>query len=627
MKHMLKKGLALLMTLAMLASFAACAAQQPADVEATPSPAPATPTGKYTDGTYTGSAYGMNGEVPVTVVVENGMIVSVTVGEHSETPGIGTAAAEQLPEAIIAAQSADVDTVSGATITSNAILKAVKIALGLEKVEGGEVSGETSADVIVVGAGLAGLVAAYQSARLGATVILFEQSGAVGGSSRYAGGYVSGANTKLQKAAGMEDTAELAYQDMINIGGAGNFTPELAWMHVQRAGEMVDWIVDHLEVPLSEPGFGAYTPTNVPRVSQTATGGIEFANAMKAKIEECVANGSVTLLLNTKVDELTNDAAGAVNGVVANGVTYEAKSVILATGGYGYNEEWVKRYNFKNSRSQAPVTAIGSGYDLAEAQGASFSNMEYLPAYPGAVDTSEDTYSTTVLANVGGWSGAIWVDKQGSRMVDEVDFTVAARQSAWENAEDNYVYILFTKDMMDSAEAPLFNVDATNGNWDRFNAELAEGYCVFSGSTVEELAAKAGISAEGLTATLTQYNADVKAGKDSAFGRTKNLMAFEGETFYAVRTVPYILLTKGGVDINTAAEVLRADGSKVEGLYACGELIGGANIGGFGSIGGLAHSICFTWGTIAAETAVSRVLGTEVHVDTFRGVTNEVPAA
>lgn len=625
MKHTLKKGLALLITLAMLVSFAACGGPA-ADTEATPSPAPMETTGKYTDGTYTASAYGMNGEVPVTVVVENGAIASVAVGDNSETEGIGSLAIGQLPAAIVEAQDPDVDTVSGATITSNAIIKAVKIALGLEKAEGAT-SDATSADVIVVGAGLAGLVAAYQSAELGASVLLLEQSGAVGGSSRYAGGYVSGAGTKLQQAAGLEDSAELAYDDMINIGGEGNFNPELAWMHVQRAGEMVDWIGDELGVKLGEPGFGAYTPTNVPRVYQTETGGIEFANAISGKVDECIAEGSITLLLNTKADELTNDAAGAVTGVVANGVTYSAKSVILATGGYGYNEEWVQRYNFENSRTSAPATAIGSGYDLAEAQGASFSNMEYLPAYPGAVDTSEDSYGMTLSANTSGWSGAIWVDKNGSRMVDEVDFTVAARQVAWEDAENNYVYILFTKDMMDSAEKPLLSVDATNGNWDRFNAELEEGYCVFSGSTIEELAAKAGISADGLAATVGQYNTDVKAGQDSVFGRTKNLTAFEGDTFYAVRTVPYILLTKGGVDIDTAAAVLRADGSKVEGLFACGELIGGANIGGFGSIGGLAHSICFTWGTISAESAVSRALGAEVHVSTYRGAVEELPAA
>ncbi len=626
MKHTLKKGLALLITIAMLLSFAACAGQT-ADTEGTPPPAPVETAGKYTDGTYTASAYGMNGEVPVTVVVENGAIASVAVGDNSETEGIGSTAIDRLPAAIVEAQDPDVDAVSGATITSNAIIKAVKIALELEKAEDASAPGETSADVIVVGAGLAGLVAAYQSAELGASVLLLEQSGAVGGSCRYAGGYVSGAGTKLQQAAGLKDSAELAYEDMINIGGAGNFNPELAWMHVQRAGEMVDWIGDELGVKLGEPGFGAYTPTNVPRVYQTATGGIEFFNAMNGKVEECIAEGSVTLLLNTKADALTNDAAGAVNGVVANGVTYGAKSVILATGGYGYNEEWVQRYNFKNSRTSAPATAIGSGYDLAEAQGASFSNMEYLPAYPGAVDTSEDTYGMTLSANTSGWSGAIWVDKNGGRMVDEVDFTVAARQLAWENAEDNYVYILFTQDMMDSAEKPLFSVDAANGNWDRFSAELEEGYCVFSGSTIEELAAKAGISAEGLAATVGQYNTDVKAGEDSVFGRTKNLMAFEGGTFYAVRTVPYILLTKGGVDIDTSAAVLRADGSKVEGLFACGELIGGANIGGFGSIGGLAHSICFTWGTISAESAVSRALGTEVHVATYKGVAEELPAA
>ncbi len=634
MKQMWKRYLALVLAFAMAFSLAACSS---GETQTTAAPTEAATeaetageeTGAYEDGTFTGSAYGMHGDVPVTVTVENGKITDITVGENDENPNYGGLAIEQLPAAMIEAQSPDVDVVSGATVTSEALIQAVKIALGLEEAEGAQTGEVTSADVIVVGAGLSGLVAACRTAELGGSVILMEQSGAVGGSSRYAGGYVSGACTHIQEEAGVEDSFELAYEDIVTIGGEGTFNPDLAWMHVQRAGELVNWLSEGLGVELSEPGYGVYTPTNVPRVYEVAgTGGI-FSDAVMEQLNTYIEAGTATLLLNTEATSLTTDDSGRVTGVVdANGVEYSANDVILATGGYGYNEEWVQEYNFAHSKSSSPETATGSGYDLAQSVGASFSNMEYLPAYAGAVDTDDDTYSLTVTADTQGWSGAIWVDLNGSRLADEVDFTTVERQQAWENAEENYVYIVFTDAMMDSADTPLFDVDADAGNWDRFQEELEKGYCVFSGSTVEELAENAGIDPAGLAETIEKYNGYVEAGEDADFGRTQNLMSFDSaETYYAVRTVPYILLTKGGVDVNTAGQVLREDGTAIEGLYACGELIGGANIGGHGSHGGMAHAICFVWGTIAAESAVSDVKGEEVHVEGYTPVSTEVPEA
>ena len=124
---------------------------------------------------------------------------------------------------------------------------------------------------------------------------------------------------------------------------------------------------------------------------------------------------------------------------------------------------------------------------------------------------------------------------------------------------------------------------------------------------------------------MAAYNSYAEAGEDLQFGRTENLIPFESEQYYAVRTVPYILLTKGGVEIDTTDAVLREDGSAVEGLYACGELIGGANLGGYGSHGGLAHATCFVWGTIAAESAVSRAMGQEMHVAGYSPLRDTIP--
>lgn len=585
------------------------------------------PSGKYTDGTYNGSAQGMNGQVPVTVVVENGNIKSVEIGDNSETEGIGSNAIEELPGKIVEANSPNVDATSGATVTSNAIIKAVKIALGLESAEEASLTSYdiTQADVIVVGGGLTGLVAAARSADLGASVILFEQSDVLGGNSRYAGGYISGAKTKIQEEYGIEDSYELAYEDLVNLGGIENLKPELAWEHVQRAGEMVNWVTDTLGVKLSEPGYGAYTPTNVARVYITETGGQEYVDALTSYIQNYIKNKDITIYMSSNVDSLVTEG-DTVTGVKVSNVKFSASKVILATGGYAYNEEWIKKYNFEHARSQSPATSTGSGYDLAESVGASFSNMDYMPAYPGALDIDDGSFTASITADATGWSGSIWVDKNGKRLYNETGYTTIERQQAWENAEENYVYMVFTQEMKDEAETPVLSIDSKNGNWDKFDELLDAGDEIYSASTIEEAAKAAGIDPEGLKKEIEKYNKYVDSGYDSDFGREEKLEKFEeNTTYYIIRTVPYVLLSKGGVDINTKAQVLREDGSVIDGLYAAGELIGGANIGGHASHGGLACVSTFVWGTIAAENALSEIKGEEIHVDGYTPVNTEIP--
>ena len=161
------------------------------------------------DGTYEGSAEGMMGDVPVTVVVSGGEITEITIGEHNESPGISDAAIEGIPAAIIEAQSVDVDDVAGATVTSEAIKEAVAAALS------GAASAQEASfldsiaiepDVIVVGAGMAGLVSAVKTAELGANVLVLEQNFRPGGSVLFAGGSISGTGFKIQKEAGIEDS-------------------------------------------------------------------------------------------------------------------------------------------------------------------------------------------------------------------------------------------------------------------------------------------------------------------------------------------------------------------------------------------------------------------------------------
>ncbi len=196
------------------------------------------------DGTYTGAANGMGGAVNVTVTVEGGKITSVEVGEHQETAGISDPAIEQIPAAIVEAQSTDVDGVAGATVTSDAIKAAVDAALSGEAPEEDKPLEITvQPDVIVVGAGMAGLVASVHAAELGANVLVLEQNYRVGGSANTAGGSISGAGYKIQKEADIEDSAEAFYNDFVTMGGGEeNMNTEIAKVHAERSGEAIDYL-------------------------------------------------------------------------------------------------------------------------------------------------------------------------------------------------------------------------------------------------------------------------------------------------------------------------------------------------------------------------------------------------
>ena len=187
---------------------------------------PAVAETTLTDGTYTGTGKGMHSNIAVTVTVEDGAITSVTVDSQDETPGVSDPAFEQIPAAIVAAGNTDVDTVAGATLTSNGIIEAVNNALnGTTEETSTELTIEP--DMIVVGSGMAGLVATARGVELGLNVLVLEQSVRTGGCIHYAGGTVSGAGFKIQKENGVEDTPEAFYADIEALGGDVEVKTEL----------------------------------------------------------------------------------------------------------------------------------------------------------------------------------------------------------------------------------------------------------------------------------------------------------------------------------------------------------------------------------------------------------------
>lgn len=568
---------------------------------------PAVAETTLTDGTYTGTGKGMHSNIAVTVTVEGGAITSVTVDSQDETPGVSDPAFEQIPAAIVAAGNTDVDTVAGATLTSNGIIEAVNNALnGTTEETSTELTIEP--DMIVVGSGMAGLVATARGVELGLNVLVLEQSVRTGGCIHYAGGTVSGAGFKIQKENGVEDTPEAFYADIEALGGEGEFNEALAKRHTEEAGAAIDWLDEDLGVDFGDRSLvgGAYTAMQTLRVTR-ALGSYSMgaANAyldpLNERLEQAIADGKAQIMYNTKVTELLVEGDKCV-GVKAGDLEFRAPSVVLATGGYSYNEDLLKMAGFENVISCAPSTSDGSGFLLAQAVGGVFDNMdEIVNYYGGGIPTNGfDMYYQVNNS----YPGMIYVNAQGDRVGAEESATSAM----WYGQEESKLYAVISSNMIDKEQAfikhPIMNSAVLENNgWDKLEELAAEGNCVYKADTLEELAEM--IGAENLTATVEAYNKDVAAGEDTAFGRSpESMVAFEEGSYYAVVTVPYVWSgTSGGVRANEDGYLQREDGSVITGLSLAGEILGPSNILGKINFGGINHSMCATWGIIAAENA------------------------
>ena len=564
------------------------------------------------DGVYTGVGAGMQSNITVEVTVADGKIASVDVISHNETPGISDAAVETIPAAIVEAQSADVDAVATATYTSEGIMEAVRNALSGAQAPVQELAIEP--DLIVVGGGMAGIVASVRGAELGLQVLLLEGSARIGGCIHYAGGTISGADFKIQHENGIEnDTPEAFYADVVRLGGGeSELNPALSRAHCEKAGPAIDWLDETIGVDFGSRTLvaGAYAAFDTMRVTLAGDnsglgGALGYLEPLTEHLDSAIEAGNVQLMLNTTVTELVVEDGKCI-GVKVGDTLYTAPTTLLATGGYCHNEELLKMAGFDNIVSQAPKTSNGSGFYLAQAVGGVFDNMDKLTTYYGG-GLMTDGFEMTYGANTS-YPGRIYVDLEGNRVGDETTNDVRM----WMNAPEDKLYLVISGNMVDpetvllkygiSTRTPL-----SNNGWDQLDVMAEEGNCVYKADTIEELAEKMG--APELVATVAKYNEDVAAGVDTLFGRAADTMvALEEGPYYAVETVPYAYTgSTGGVRVDGNGQLLTEDGVSIEGLFLAGEILGPTCISGMVIFGGINHAMAAAWGLNAAENAAKAV--------------------
>ena len=591
-------------------------------------------------GDFTGTAKGFGGDVTVTVTLTDGAITAVTAEDTGETEGVGSKAIELMPADMSESGSIAVDTVAGATITSNAVLEAVKAALTAAGVDpeaynvavdkGAAEDLVRSCDVVVVGAGGAGMTAAITAADAGKSVVIVESQAMVGGNSVRATGGMNAGKTVWQdentfaEEAGVEKTLASAaetyaddetvtalaqtvseqwkayqenpegYFDSVElmeldtmIGGKAINDFDLVKTLCENTAPAIDWL-DTIGAELHDvASFGGASVKRIHRPVDAEGKTISVGSYIVPVLESACEERGIEILFNTTATALRQDENGNVTGV--EGVTkdganviVEAKAVVLATGGFGANLEMVASYKpeLEGFMTTNAAGAQGQGIAMAQAVGAATVDMDQIQIHPTV------QFDTAALITEGlRGDGAILVNAEGKRFTDEVGTRDVV--SAAEIAQTgSYSWLVVDQAMVDASSV--------------IAGYITKGLTV-TGEDYAALAEAMGVDAETFTATMEAWNACVESKTDEEFGRTSFANPLNTAPYYAIKVTAGIHHTMGGLKINTATEVLTEAGEAIPGLYAAGEVTGGVH--GANRLGGNAVADFIVFGRIAGTSA------------------------
>ena len=601
--------------------------------------------GCSTGKTYTGEAFGHDKENPVkvTLTIKDKTITKVEVDASHETNGIGSKAAETMPGAIVAANSLDVDGVSGATQTSKAIIEAATAALKQAGLEPSDlVSKNTSTtkakdieetvDVVVVGAGGAGMTAAITATDAGKKVIVVESQPIAGGNSVRSTGGMNAAKTPYQdknefkEAAGVEKTLATAaekyadnatitalaatvksqwdayqanpqgYFDSVElmeldtlIGGKGKNNPELVKALAENSAAAIEWLAS---IGAEVKNVGAFGGASVKRIHRpvNADGKVTAVGAYIVPIlEKNLQDRNVQFLFDTTANEIIMKDGKAVGikatGKDGNKVTINAKSVVIATGGFGANAEMVEKYKpeLKGFATTNAEGAQGQGIDMATAVGAATVDMDQIQIHP-TVHIEEDGNAHLITEGLRG-DGAILVNAEGKRFYDEVSTRDKVSAAIIAQPEKS-AWLVVDQSMVDKSAV--------------IAGYIKSGYTV-TGATYEELAKAMGVDETTFVSTMNTWNQAVEAKSDAEFNRTSFANPLTAAPYYAIKITPAVHHTMGGIVINPKAEVLNEKGEVISGLFAAGEVTGGVH--GANRLGGNAVADFTVFGRIAGQSA------------------------
>ena len=609
-------------------------------------------TNTYKAGTYTASAQGHNATVTLDVTFSEDAITGIEVKQSYESPGVSDSALNDLPEEIIEHQTLNVDTIAGATVSSNAVLSAVKDAVTqaggdpsnlqtpVEK-EASE-SNEYTADVVILGGGGAGLSAAVSATDEGKSVIILEKEGYVGGNTMVSGGIYNCPDPDLQSQVEMTDGVKQLIEDAISAepvndehaelikkvteewneykaSGRTDLFDSVNWFTLQtynagdhvgdlklistmteNAKDTLDWLQEHgyeYQDRIVQGAGSLYQRTH----KSVDTAGIGFIKALTNTLE----SRDCKIMLNTASKHIVLDENGKAVSVKAedrdgNEYTINANNgVVLSTGGFAGNLEMVQKYNTSGkwpdltTRKSTNLPGMtGDGITMATEIGAGLRDMDQIQLLQTtSPKTGNCTFGYVAPQEAEGY---LFVNSEGKRFIGEDgrrdDISLAALAQT-----DGLFYML-------ESGSVITDPDNTKDLTGVPLNELLNSGDVIKGDTLEDLCEKVGWDYETVKAEVDSYNENVKNNASTdEYGRKLFTILQEDDPWYAIPRTPSVHHTMGGVTIDTNAEVLSQSGEVIPSLYAAGEVIGG--IHGGNRVGGNAIVDCLVFGRIAGRNA------------------------
>ncbi len=610
-------------------------------------------SGIYTPGTYSATAKGM-GTVTVTMTFDANAITDVAVDVSGETPDIGGLHGEELAAQVLAAQSGEIDGVSGATITSDAVSKAAKVCIAQAKGESVEIETETAAaepavagaivwpacepaytpvaagegviayepdpideskvvqeeeiDVLVCGLGPAGFAAALSCAQQGLKTVVVEKN-ATGCIQSMT---IGGVHDRIHEMYGVKFDEKMMFNEAMQKNGY-RANPRMYQKLLETDGEAVNWWLDQMpfedaEYPLTFFGYSGKefdfrepydvtasdhswnTSINIP-FSDTAT--------MREYLTKRVQDAGVTIHFETPVVQLIADADGKVTGAYAKNAEgylkfHTAKGVVLSTGGYEHNLKKLKECCRPRDLQLCAWLTYGSN---CTGDGHEMAK---------AIGAMEDEYPHPLMLDPMQLMPYMRVNSEGRRFIGEYE-TYDHLASAMQSQYGGYDYFITDANVMEAVDkmwSPSSSCYGPKEVW----AGAATSPSALTANTLEELAELMGVPADTFVETINRWNEMCDAGEDTEFGYPgEHMHRIDTAPFYATREMAESLATSGGLQVNEYSQVLNTANQPIEGLYAIGNASGSMFYGTYPhSMNCLSHTRCITFGYNVSKTLAGK---------------------
>ncbi|MDG2242625.1 MAG: FAD-binding protein [Rhodospirillaceae bacterium] len=463
-------------------------------------------------------------------------------------------------------------------------------------------------DLIIIGAGTAGMPAAIFAAGRSDKVLVLDAAPEIGGTLHLSSGQMSAAGTRLQKEKGFEDTPAMHIDDIMRIS-KNTADREIAGLAVDNAAETLDWLeaINFKPLPGHPVKGQAHEPYSINRYVWGEDLGKSILAVLKPPFEAVVASGKVTLKLNTRVTKLIQSESGTITGVAAktedsDEVAYTAGSVIIAAGGYVANGDMYKELSGHPAYGDHSYPhCIGDGLNLGlSAGGAAWGHENYLTSF-GVIMQTYDVPSKVRCRQIH-WPERrmpweIYVNVHGQRFMREDEPSVDVREHTIQDQPNLRHWIVFDSTTLKDAP-PLF---ADFSAADIQAAAEKDEPMFYVADSIAALSEKAGLPTDALENTVNTFNDGQASGQD-ALGRQNMPRPITDGPFYAIRSQAMSVSSTVGLKVNTGLQVIRNDGTPIPGLYAAGESLGQGAMMGSSFCGGMLVTPALTFGRMLGQS-------------------------